>query len=332
MFVDEVKIFVKAGDGGDGCVSFRREKFVPKGGPNGGDGGDGGDVFLEVDDRIRTLIDLRYHPHNKAERGSHGKGKDLHGKKGASLIIKVPMGTIIYEAETNKEIADLIKSGEKILIAKGGCGGRGNARFATSTNQVPRIAEDGSEGEEKWLRLELKILAEVGLIGFPNAGKSTLISKISKARPKIADYPFTTIAPHLGVVRVEEFKSFVVADIPGLIENAHQGIGLGSRFLRHIERTKLLVHVIDITSIKNKNPIKDFQIINKELELFNPEVASKPQIIAANKMDLPEAKENFSKLENFCKPKGFLLFPISALTGEGLKPLVFHIMKELEKL
>lgn len=332
MFVDEVKIFVKAGDGGDGCISFRREKFVPKGGPNGGDGGNGGDVFLEVDDRIRTLIDLKHHPHNKAERGSHGKGKDLHGKRGASLIIKVPMGTIVYEAKTNEEIVDLTKLGEKVLIVKGGRGGRGNARFATSTNQAPRIAEEGGEGEEKSLRLDLKVLAEVGLIGFPNAGKSTLISRISKAKPKIADYPFTTLAPHLGVVRVEEFKSFIIADIPGLIENAHKGVGLGSRFLRHIERTKLLVHVIDITTIKSKNPIKDFQIINKELELFNPEIASKPQIVVANKMDLPEAKKNFKKLENFCEQKGFSLFPISALTGKGLKPLVFHIMKTLEKL
>ncbi len=271
-FVDEVKIYVKAGDGGRGCVSFRREKCVPKGGPDGGDGGRGGDIILKVDDRLHTLLDLRYQRHYKAKRGEHGRGSGQHGKDAPDLIIRVPAGTIIKEQEGGF-IADLTKDGQQIIIAKAGRGGRGNARFASSTNQAPRYAQPGTTGEERWLALNLKLLADVGLLGFPNAGKSTLISRISQARPKVADYPFTTLTPNLGVVKSGDYKSFVVADIPGLLPGAHQGVGLGDRFLKHIERTKILVHLIDISQGAERDPVIEYKTINNELAQFSPKLA-----------------------------------------------------------
>jgi len=327
-FIDEVKIFVKSGDGGKGCVSFRREKFVPKGGADGGDGGKGGDVILVADDRLSTLLDLRYRQHYLAKRGGHGKGKDQHAKNAPDLIIPVPVGTLVKD-EDDIVIKDLASKGERITVAGGGKRGRGNARFASSINRAPRHAGEGQKGEEKWLKLELKLLADVGIIGLPNAGKSTLISKISAARPKIADYPFTTLTPVLGVVKYEDYKSFVVADIPGLMEGAHRGVGLGIRFLRHIERTSLLIHIIDISETSQRDPIDDFNTINNELALYSPSLAKKPQIIAINKMDLPISEENFTKFKGQFESLDAEICPISAVTGEGMKPLIDCIVMKL---
>ena len=288
MFVDEVEISVAAGSGGRGCIAFRREKFVPRGGPSGGDGGNGGSVFFVASGHMNTLVHFRFHPDFKAERGQHGMGSNCHGRNGKHLEIDVPIGTVIFERAEDGEmiqLADLTVDGQKVRIAAGGQGGRGNARFATSTNRAPRRADPGVAGEEKQLRLQLKLLADVGLVGFPNAGKSTLISRISAAKPKIADYPFTTLTPHLGVVALSDDRSFVVADVPGLIEGAHRGLGLGHQFLRHLERTRLLVHLIDVSGLSGRDPVEDFTTIRRELELYRPELADKPALAAANKID-----------------------------------------------
>jgi GTPase len=331
-FIDEAKIYIKSGDGGRGCVSFRREKYVPRGGPNGGDGGNGGDVVMIAKRNMSSLLDHRYQQHYRAKRGEHGRGKDQHGKNAEDLFIPLPLGTIIKDQETGGVLGDLTKDGETLIVARGGKGGRGNARFITSTNQAPKNAEPGGEGEEKTLLLELKLLADVGIIGFPNAGKSTLISRISAARPKIADYPFTTLVPNLGVVSYGDGGTFVVADIPGLIEGAHEGAGLGIQFLKHIERTKVLVHLIDISPITERDPVEDYEKMNNELKSYSEELYGKPQIVAANKIDITEADERLQGLEEYCKESGIKLFPISSATGEGLEKLKWEIVKLLEIL
>jgi len=329
MFIDEATIFVKAGDGGNGCVSFRREAFVPKGGPNGGDGGDGGSVILEASSSMKTLMDFKYKSHFNATSGANGMGKNMTGRSGEDLIIKIPCGTVIYEKETGKEIADFTADGQRLVIARGGRGGKGNQHFATPTRQAPRFAYPGKPGEEINLRLHLKILADVGLIGCPNAGKSTLLSRISSAHPEIAAYPFTTKSPNLGVVKFGDWSTFVAADIPGLLEGAHGGTGLGDKFLKHIERTRILIHVIDAAGIDGRDPADDYKSINKELKLFNKELASKPQIVALNKMDLPEAKKNLSKIKK-ALPKKVKVFPISGATGEGIDKLILEAAKMLQ--
>ncbi len=328
-FVDQLKIYVLAGNGGNGCVSFRREKHVPRGGPNGGDGGKGGDIIIQVDERIHTLIDLRYHKHCRARRGEHGRGKDQHGKNAPPLIIKVPRGTMVKDMQ-GKLIRDMLDNSEQLIAAHGGRGGRGNARFATAVNRAPRTAEPGEPGEEAWLQLELKLLADVGLIGFPNAGKSTLISRISSARPKVAAYPFTTLTPNLGVVKAGDYRSFVVADIPGLVPGAHQGVGLGDRFLRHIERTGLLVHLIDMSLDTERDAVADYKALNQELAQFNPELAAKSQIVVATKLDAADP-ERLKALNKFCQDNGLKFIPISAVTGEGLNELIRVILGELDK-
>ncbi len=334
-FVDKAKIHVKAGDGGNGCVAWRREKFVPLGGPAGGNGGKGGDVILKADSRMQTLMDFKYKIHFKAERGQHGSGSNKHGKAGEDLIIKVPVGTVVKDAETGEVIADLTKEGQEVVVAKGGKGGKGNAAFKTSTNQAPDYAEEGEKGEEKWIELELKLLADVGIIGFPNAGKSTLISVLSNARPKIADYPFTTLSPVLGVVKLDIGKSLVLADIPGLIEGASQGAGLGHEFLRHIERTKFLLHVIDISDFREREPLEAFEIINKEMEQYSPELTKKPQIVVGNKIDILSDKEEINRLKKAFEEKGYRFIPVSLATKEGIDELKkalqeFYQMKEKE--
>lgn len=330
-FVDEAIIHVKAGDGGNGCVAFRREKFVPRGGPAGGDGGRGGHVILLADPSVKTLVDLHLQRTYKAENGQHGQGSNKHGADGADLVIRVPVGTVVYDAETGELIADLVKAGQRVIVARGGRGGRGNAAFATPTRQTPVFAELGEPGEERTLRLELKLLADVGIIGYPNVGKSTLISRISAARPKIADYPFTTLVPNLGTVRVDNF-SFVVADLPGLIEGAHKGVGLGHQFLRHAERTSLLLHMVDIAAVEGRDPLRDFETINEELRLYNPELAKKPQIVVANKIDLPNAHENLQRCLPYWRQRGYEVFAISALTGEGIEPLVYRMAELLKAM
>ena len=334
-FVDKAKIHVKAGDGGNGCVAWRREKFVPLGGPAGGNGGKGGDVILKADSRVQTLMDFKYKIHFKAERGQHGSGSNKHGKAGEDLVIKVPVGTVVKDAETGEVIADLTKEGQEVIVAKGGKGGKGNAAFKTSTNQAPDYAEEGEKGEEKWIELELKLLADVGIIGFPNAGKSTLISVLSNARPKIADYPFTTLSPVLGVVKLDIGKSLVLADIPGLIEGASQGAGLGHEFLRHIERTKFLLHVIDISNFREREPLEAFEIINKEMEQYSPELTKKPQIVVGNKIDILSDKEEIDRLKKAFEEKGYRFIPVSLATKEGIDELKkalqeFYQMKEKE--
>jgi GTP-binding protein len=323
MFYDRAKIFVKGGDGGNGCVAFRREKYVPEGGPSGGDGGRGGDVVFLADEGLRTLMDFRYRRHYKAGRGAHGLGKNMHGRSGGDLVVRVPAGTVVKLADTAEVLADLVEHGREYIVARGGRGGRGNARFATSQNKAPTMAENGEPGEERWLDLELKLLADVGLVGFPNAGKSTLIASVSAAKPKIADYPFTTLTPNLGVVRVGEGSSFVMADIPGLIEGAHTGAGLGHEFLRHVERTRLLIHVIDMGGAGGRDPVEDYRIINRELELYSPRLARRPQLVAANKMDLPEAAEHLPRLREEIGGHREI-FAVSAATGEGLQELLFR--------
>jgi len=306
-------------------VSFRKEKFTPRGGPDGGDGGRGGDVILVAKEALSTLLDLRYQQSYRAENGAHGRGKNQHGKSGKDLIIPIPVGTVVKEVETGKILKDLAAEGEEYLAAEGGRGGRGNARFATSTRQAPRFAEAGEKGQQRWLKLELKLLADVGLVGRPNVGKSTLLRKISAARPKVADYPFTTLTPHLGVVSYEEFKSFVMADIPGLIAGAHQGAGLGSRFLRHIERTILLVHLLDISIDPQEDPWRQFEEINEELGTFHPSLLERPQLAVLNKIDLSEVRRRIPQIRRSFKGNGVELFPISALTGEGVNELVREI-------
>jgi GTPase len=331
-FIDETKVRVFGGDGGRGSVSFRREKFVPRGGPNGGNGGDGGDVVAVADPQLTTLLDLRYQKQYKAERGQHGMGSDCHGRRGEDREIKVPVGTIIRDAATGELIGDLPRAGQRVIVAAGGRGGKGNAHFVSSTHRSPRFAQPGEPGQERELEIELRLLADVGIIGLPNAGKSTLIAAISAVRPKIADYPFTTLVPNLGVVGYGEGKSFVVADIPGLIEGAHEGHGLGHKFLRHVMRTNLLIHLLDASKIDPEDPLADWKTINRELALFDRELAEKPQILVANKIDLPEAREN-AKLLARKLPKEFRpLYTISAATTEGVKKVVQTVGSMLEEV
>ncbi|MGB9597243.1 MAG: GTPase ObgE [Candidatus Poribacteria bacterium] len=333
MFVDQVKIRVKAGKGGNGCISFRREKSVPRGGPNGGDGGKGGDVIVQAVDHLNTLVEQYYTQHYTAENGEHGKGKNMHGADGADVIVRVPPGTIITDAKTGEIIADLTSAGQTVIVARGGRGGKGNARFKSSTNQAPRVAEKGEPGEEKDLILELRLLADIGLVGYPNAGKSSILSRVSSAKPKIADYPFTTLTPVLGVVRIDEEKSFVLADIPGLIEGAHKGAGLGDEFLRHITRTRALIHIIDLASVDGRDPVEDYENINEELYLYDEKLAELPQIIAGNKIDLPSAKEGLKKLEKYLeKNSDRKIIPVSALTGEGIQRLLYSAYELLESI
>jgi GTP-binding protein len=327
MFYDYAKIFVKAGDGGNGCVAFRREKYVPAGGPSGGDGGQGGDVIFAADRNLHTLIDFRYRRHYKAKRGEHGRGKNQHGKNGEDLIVGVPPGTIIRHLEGDF-CADLKRAGQRVVVARGGKGGRGNARFKTPKLQAPRFAERGDPGEERTLELELKLLAEVGFIGFPNAGKSSLLSRISAARPKVAGYPFTTLNPELGVVQVGD-KSFVAADLPGLIAGAHTGAGLGHRFLRHVERTKVLLLVVDTAGSEGREPAEDVGIILEELKLYKEELAGRPLAIAANKMDLPQAALNLPSLQR--KYSGLDIYPVSVATGVGIEELLYALSRKVEE-
>jgi GTP-binding protein len=330
MFYDRAKIYVRGGDGGSGAVSFRREKYVPLGGPNGGDGGDGGHILLEADEGLRTLADFHYRRHYKAQRGEHGRGKDMRGKNAVDLTLRLPAGTVARDAQTDELIADLTRHGQSALAARGGRGGRGNARFASNRNKAPTTAERGEPGQERWLLLELKLLADVGLVGLPNAGKSTLIARVSAARPKIADYPFTTLTPQLGVVRVDE-DSFVMADIPGLIAGAHSGIGLGHEFLRHVERTRLLVHVLDMAGTEERDPLTALTVINEELRLYSPALTSRPMLIAANKMDVSEAVKNLRRLRETAGG-AYEIFPLSGVTGEGVTALIRRLSELLPKL
>lgn len=332
MFIDSAKIYIKAGDGGNGAVSFHREKYIAKGGPDGGDGGKGGDVIFVADESMRTLQDFRYKRKYKAESGQNGGSANCSGRGADDLIIKVPVGTLIKDEETGRIIADMVTPGKKVVVAKGGKGGAGNQHFATPTRQVPNFAKSGDPGEEFNVLLELKLLADVGLIGFPNVGKSTILSMVSAAAPKIANYHFTTIEPNLGVVRIEEGKSFVLADIPGLIEGAHEGTGLGHRFLRHVERTRLLIHVVDVSGSEDRDPLNDFEIINSELKQYNPKLYEKPQIVAANKMDVTGAEENLKVFTEELEKKGYKVFPISAATKRGLKELLYYVSQKLDEI
>ena len=329
MFFDEAKIYVKAGDGGDGCVSFRREKYVPLGGPSGGDGGKGGNVYLVANPHLNTLIGFKRRVHFKAQRGAHGRGKGQKGRQGDDVLVEVPPGTVVRDAETEELIADLMEEGQRALVARGGRGGRGNAAFATSTNQAPRIAERGAPGQERWLYLELKLIADVGVVGVPNAGKSTLLSVVSAARPKIAAYPFTTLEPNLGVVALGDYTSFVMADIPGLIEGAHTGAGLGHEFLRHIERTRIIIHLLDGASA---DPLGDYESINEELALFDSELARKPQLVVLNKMDLPQAQSLWPSVKQAMNAQGQRAMSISAVTGEGVKEMLRSVAEMLASL
>lgn len=331
MFVDRAKIYVKGGDGGNGVVSFRREKYVSHGGPDGGDGGKGGDVVFKVDRGLRTLLDFKYRQHFKGKRGQHGKGKKQHGRKAPDLEVKVPPGTVVYDDDTGEIIADLTEPGERAVVARGGQGGRGNARFVSPTRKAPRLAEKGEPGEERQLVLELKLLADVGLVGFPNSGKSTLLSKISAARPKIAPYPFTTLTPNLGQVQVSPGKSFVVADIPGIIEGAHQGVGLGLDFLRHIERTRILLFLLDAAETEGRDPLEDYRYLQEELFQYSPGLKDKPAVIAANKIDLPQGRENYLRIKEELG-ESCPLFAISALTGEGIKELIYYLSQFLDTI
>jgi GTP-binding protein len=321
-FVDEVRIRVEAGDGGDGCMAFRREKYVPRGGPSGGDGGHGGDVVMRVDSGLATLLDLSYPQAFRAGRGEHGRGKDQYGRRGDDLLVRVPPGTMVFDAETGELLADLRTADEGAIIARGGHGGRGNRHFATPTHRGPRRSEPGIPGEKRELRLELRVLADAGLLGFPNVGKSTLIRAVSAARPRVADYPFTTLVPHLGVVRVDEESSFVLADIPGLIPGAHEGHGLGSRFLRHLARTAVLVHLLDVSGLTGRDPVDDFDTINRELMLASPELAAKPQIVVAGKLDLAETRALLPDVQARFAARGIALHAVSGATGEGTRALV----------
>jgi GTP-binding protein len=332
MFIDSAKIYIKAGDGGNGAVSFHREKYIAKGGPDGGDGGKGGDVIFVADESLRTLQDFRYKRKYVADSGQNGGAANCSGRSAEDLIIKVPVGTIIKEEETGRIIADLVTPGKKVVVAKGGKGGAGNQHFATPTRQVPNFAKSGDPGEEINALLELKLLADVGLIGFPNVGKSTILSMVSAAEPKIANYHFTTLEPNLGVVRIDEGKSFVLADIPGLIEGAHEGTGLGHKFLKHVERTRMLIHVVDISGSEDRDPLNDFEIINNELKQYNPKLYEKQQVIAANKMDVTGAEENLKVFTEEMEAKGYKVFPISAATSVGLKELLYYVSQKLDEI
>ncbi|HVG34111.1 MAG TPA: GTPase ObgE [Pyrinomonadaceae bacterium] len=332
MFIDRTKIRIQAGHGGNGVTAFRREKFVPRGGPSGGDGGRGGDLWLEADEALNTLLHLRYNPEHKAERGRHGEGSNRSGRDGEELVVRVPVGTQVFDAVTGDLLYDFTHTGERWLAARGGRGGFGNSHFATSTNRAPRYHQEGSPGEERELQLELKLLADVGLVGFPNAGKSTLISTISAAKPKIADYPFTTLEPHLGVVDMGDYKTFVVADIPGLIEGAHKGAGLGDRFLRHVERTKLLLHLVDVSSVTGRDPVADYETINRELAAYDANLATRPQIVVATKMDALDEPERLERLKLRAAEDERPFYAISSVTREGVRELTNAVSRALEEM
>jgi GTP-binding protein len=329
MFIDRAKIHVLGGDGGNGVTAFRREKFVPRGGPSGGDGGRGGDVFLEAAESLKTLLHLRYNPRHIADRGLHGEGSNRSGRNGSDLTVQVPVGTQIFDAETGELLHDLAADKDRYLVARGGRGGFGNAHFATSTNRAPRYHQSGTAGEERDLQLELKLLADVGLVGFPNAGKSTFISTVSAAHPKIADYPFTTLEPHLGVVDMGDFKTFVIADIPGLIEGAHAGAGLGDRFLRHIERTKLLLHLVDVSSLSVRETVADYETVNRELQSYKPELAERPQFVVATKIDALDEVERLTSLKERALNDGRPFYAISSATNEGVRDLLQAVASKL---
>ena len=329
QFVDQARIYVRGGNGGNGAVAFRREKFVPKGGPSGGDGGDGGSVLLRVDAGLSTLLDFRYKREYQAPAGDGGANKDRYGHAGADLVLRVPPGTQVYDDDSNTLLADLRLPDETFVAALGGKGGRGNIHFATSTDRAPRKSEPGLPGHERNLRLDLKLLADVGLLGFPNVGKSSLISRISAARPKIADYPFTTLVPNLGMVQLSNDRSFVVADIPGLIEGAHKGTGLGDRFLRHLERTRVLIHLLEVSATPGRTPLKDYETLNRELALYDPELAARPQIVVLNKIDLPEVKSRFKRLSGPFARRGITLLQVSAATGSGLNALLEEAWRQI---
>lgn len=331
QFIDQVKVYIKAGDGGRGCVSFRREKFIPRGGPDGGDGGRGGHIIFRAARNLNTLLDIRYRQRYLAKRGQHGMGRDMHGKNGEDRVISVPLGTLIKDAATEEVLHDLVVDGQEFIAAKGGRGGMGNARFKGPARQAPRFAQPGEPGEEMTLFLELKLLADIGLIGLPNAGKSTLISSLSSARPKIADYPFTTLIPTLGVVKYGEYNSFVIADIPGLIEGAHKGTGLGFQFLRHVERTSILLHLVDISEMAEGDPVENFKKINKEMEMYSPKLISKPQAVAGTKLDIKGEGEKLDSLAEYCKDKHYDFFPVCAVTGNGLKDLVQYLANRVNE-
>ncbi|MNW31380.1 GTPase ObgE [compost metagenome] len=334
MFVDKAKVYVKGGDGGDGIVAFRREKYVPEGGPAGGDGGRGSDVIFRVDEGLRTLMDFRYQRHFKGQRGVKGRNKSQHGANAENMIVRIPPGTVIIDDDTGEVLADLTRHGQQVVVAKGGRGGRGNIRFATPNNPAPELAEHGEEGEERWIVLELKVMADVGLVGFPSVGKSTLLSVVSAAQPKIGAYHFTTITPNLGVVDVSEGRSFVMADLPGLIEGAHEGVGLGHEFLRHVERTRLIIHVVDMAGSEGRDPFDDWQKINDELRLYNADLENRPQIVAANKMDMPESADNLEKFkEQVGKVRPDLeIMPISSLTRQGVQELLYRAADLLDQI
>ena len=335
MFVDKTKIYVKGGDGGDGLVAFRREKYVAMGGPAGGDGGHGGDVIFRVDEGLRTLVDFRYQKHFKASRGEKGRNKSQHGANAEHMIVRVPPGTVVIDDDTQEVIADLTRNGQEVVVAKGGRGGRGNMRFATPANPAPELAEHGEEGQERWVVLELKVMADVGLVGFPSVGKSTLLSVVSGAKPKIGAYHFTTVTPNLGVVDIGDGRSFVMADLPGLIEGASEGVGLGHEFLRHIERTRIIIHVVDMAGTEGRDPFDDWVKINDELRQYNEKLAERPQIVAANKMDMPQAEENleaFREQVRALKGGEIEIMPISSLTKQGIQELLYKAMDMLERL
>ena len=331
MFIDRAKIKIKAGDGGNGVTAFRREKFVPRGGPSGGDGGHGGDVWLESDEGLNTLLHLRYNPEHKAERGKHGEGSNRFGKNGEDTVVKVPVGTQVFDAESGDLKFDFTEAGQRYLAAKGGKGGWGNAHFATPTRRAPKFHYQGRPGDEHELQLELKLIADVGLVGFPNAGKSTLISVISAAKPKIADYPFTTLEPNLGVVDMGDYKTFVVADIPGLIEGASEGAGLGDRFLRHVERTKVILHLVDVSSFSGRDPVDDYKIISRELAAYNEDLATRPQIVVATKIDSLDDPERVESLKKQAKKDRKPFFAISSVANTGVQELVFVVAKVLDQ-
>jgi len=334
MFVDKAKVYVKGGDGGDGLIAFRREKYVPEGGPAGGDGGKGGDVIFRVDEGLRTLMDFRYQKHFKAKRGEKGRNKSQHGANAENLIVRIPPGTILMDDDTGEVIGDLTRHGQQVVVARGGRGGRGNIRFATPNNPAPELAENGEEGEERYVVMELKVMADVGLVGFPSVGKSTLLSVVSAAQPKIGAYHFTTITPNLGMVEVGDGRNFVMADLPGLIEGAHEGVGLGHEFLRHVERTRVIIHVVDMAGTEGRDPFEDWEKINDEIRLYNAALMDRPQIVAANKMDMPEAEENlavFTEKVKAIRPD-IEVMPISSLTRQGIQELLYRTMDILESM
>ena len=333
MFYDYAKVNVKAGDGGNGIVAFRREKYVPKGGPAGGDGGKGGSVILRADEGLRTLVDFRYQTHYKGKRGEHGSGAKQHGRSAEDIVLRVPVGTVVRDADTKKLLGDLREHGQEIVVAQGGRGGRGNARFVSSTHRAPAFAENGEKGEERWITLELKLLADVGLVGFPNVGKSTIISRVSAAKPKIANYHFTTLEPNLGMVRVDAGRSFVIADVPGLVEGAAEGAGLGHRFLRHVERTRVLVHVVDLSGSEGRDPLEDLAVIRGELERYAPHLNDKPMVIVANKVDLMSDDDREAALARLAEAyPGVKIFAVSAATDADLNPLIYHLADVLDAI